>query len=60
MIMATVKEISASGTKLQFDGEETTSGQFYYRLGTYTPTIDDRVLVEQIAGTHVILGKVIK
>ena len=60
MRMATVKEVSESGTKLQFDGEETTSEQFYYRLGAYTPVIGDRVLVKQIAGTHVILGEVIK
>ena len=60
MKMATVKEVSASGTKLQFDGEETASEQFYYRVSSYTPTLDDRVIVEQIAGTHVILGKVIK
>lgn len=60
MKLATVKEVSANGTKIKFDGEGIVSEQYYSRLGSYIPTNGDRVLLAQIAGTHVILGKVIK
>lgn len=60
MKLATVKEVSANGTKIKFDGENLVSEQYYSRLDSYTPANEDRVLLAQIAGTHVILGKVTK
>ena len=45
--------------KVKFDGEETASQKNYKRLGSYTLTNGDRVLLVRIAGTYIILGKVI-
>lgn len=45
--------------KVKFDGEEAASQKTYKRLGSYTLTNGDRVLLVRIAGTYVILGKVI-
>lgn len=49
----------ASGNKVQFDGEDTPSQKQYMRLGSYTPTTGDRVLLASTGGTYVILGKVV-
>ncbi len=45
--------------KVQFDGESTVSGKTYKRLSSYTISNGDRVLLVRIAGTYVILGKVV-
>lgn len=46
-------------SKVQFDGESTVSGKTYKRLSSYTISNGDRVLLVRIAGTYVILGKVV-
>lgn len=45
--------------KVQFDGEDTPSAKTYKRLGSYPLTNGDKVLLAAVAGTYVILGKVI-
>jgi len=44
---------------LQFDGETAPSAKKYKRLSSYTPAVGDRVLMAEIAGTYVILGKIV-
>lgn len=48
-----------TGGKVKFDGEESASQKTYKRLGSYTLTNGDRVLLVRISGTYVVLGKVI-
>jgi len=43
-----------------FDGEETASGKLYARLDSYTPTVNDRVLLVKVSGTYIVLGKVVR
>ncbi len=43
-----------------FDGEETASGKLYARLDSYTPTVNDRVLLVKASGTYIVLGKVVR
>ena len=44
--------------KIQFDGEEEPSEKQYAYLDSYTPEIEDRVLIGALGGSYVILGKV--
>ena len=46
--------------KVIFNGEESASERNYPRLGSYTPANGDRVMLAKIAGTYIILGKVMK
>lgn len=57
--LATVTALFANKTaKLQFDGEDVASEKQYAYLESYTPKINDRVLLGVLGGTYVILGKV--
>lgn len=59
MRLATVTSITG-GVAVQFDGETTASAKKYKRLASYSsPAVNDRVLLIQISGTYVILGKII-
>jgi hypothetical protein len=49
---------SSGKPQIIFDGEETASLKAYPYLSSYTPSAGDRVLIANIAGSHVILGKV--
>lgn len=44
--------------KVIFDGSTTVSSKAYPYLSSYTPQANDRVLLANIGGTHVILGKI--
>ena len=48
---------SANGLKVQIDGEESASTKKYCYLASYVPTQGDRVLIEEVNGSYVILGK---
>lgn len=56
--LGTVTSISG-GISVQFDGETTVSQKIYKRLSSYSPAVNDRVLLCRVAGTYIILGKVI-
>lgn len=51
---------SGTGTRVRIDGEDSATQKRYMRLSSYTPTVGDRVMLVQISGTYVIIGKVIK
>jgi len=49
-----------NGVSVQFDGEISPSQKKYKRLSSYSsPAVGDRVLMVEIAGTYIILGKVV-
>ena len=59
-VLATVDPSYSSGRpKLLFDGETVVSQKTYPYLSSYSPSANHRVLVANIAGTHVILGRII-
>ena len=60
MKLAKVEEVTSDGIKIKFDGENTASEQLYTRVDSYTPTINDRVILGEAAGTYVIMGKVVR
>ncbi len=45
--------------RIIFDGENIASEKEYPRLASYKPVAGDRVILAKLAGTYVILGKVI-
>lgn len=61
MILGTISSYSSGdGVTLTIDGESAPTTKEYCFLSSYVPTVGDRVLVEEISGTYVILGKVTK
>lgn len=42
---------------VKFAGESQPSQKRYSYLDSYTPTVNDRVLMAKVSGTYVILGK---
>lgn len=58
-IMATVGSVSSSGVTLIFPGELTPSAKPYKRLAGVSLSTGDKVLAVKMAGTYVILNKLI-
>lgn len=59
MILGTIGSYtSGSGLTVTVDGEDSPTTKQYMFLGSYSPTVGDRVLIEEISGSYVILGKV--
>lgn len=42
-----------------FDGSTVVSSKTYPYLSSYTPQANDRVILANVGGTHVILGKIV-
>lgn len=60
MILGTLKEIeNGEGLSLLIDGEETPTEKAYKFLASYIPTLNDRVLIEEIGDSYVVIGKLI-
>ena len=61
MIIGTVKSITAGvGVSVQIDGESAATTKKYAYLSSYSPAVNDRVLIAEVAGSYVILGKIKK
>lgn len=58
--LGTVAELFATlnTAKVKFDGEETAAEKQFAYLSSYTPAVNDRVLLASIGGTYIILGKI--
>lgn len=61
MILGTISSVdSTNGVKLIIDGEDEPTTKKYTYMASYVPTANDRVLIEEVGGSYVIMGKVIK
>lgn len=61
MILGKVSAIdSTNGLQITIDGETSATTKKYKYLASYTPAVNDRVLIEEIGGSYVILGKITK
>ncbi|QFG05227.1 hypothetical protein 019DV002_30 [Bacillus phage 019DV002] len=49
---------AGSNPRILFDGETSVSSKRYKYLSSYTPKANDRVLIANVSGTHVVLGKI--
>lgn len=60
MILGTISAYtSGTGVALTIDGESTPTTKNYLFLASYSPAVNDRVLIEEISGTYVVIGKVV-
>lgn len=60
MILGTISTVDAdNGLQLIIDGEDDPTTKKYTYMASYVPTANDRVLVEEVGGSYVIMGKVI-
>lgn len=60
MILGTISAVdSTNGLQLIIDGEDEPTTKKYTYMASYVPTANDRVLIEEISGSYVIMGKVI-
>ena len=58
MILGKVVSVDSGGICLLIDGESTPTTKKYKRLSSYSPAVNDRVLIAEIGGSFVVLGKV--
>ena len=59
MIIGTVGAIETTkGLSLIIDGETSPTTKEYYYLSSYAPVTGDRVLIEEINGTYIVIGKI--
>jgi hypothetical protein len=60
MILGTIQTVTANeGVTILVDGETTPTTKKYAWLAPYSPKVGDRVLIEEISGSYVILGAVV-
>lgn len=60
MILGTISAVdSDNGLQLIIDGEDEPTTKKYTYMSSYVPAANDRVLIEEISGSYVIMGKVI-
>ena len=60
MILGTISAVDAdNGLQLIIDGEDEPTTKKYTYMASYVPSSNDRVLVEEVGGSYVIMGKVI-
>lgn len=60
MILGTISAVdNTNGLQLIIDGEDTATTKKYTYMASYVPAANDRVLVEEVGGSYVIMGKVI-
>ena len=48
-----------NGLQLIIDGEDAATTKKYTYMASYVPTANDRVLIEEVGGSYVIMGKVV-
>lgn len=60
MILGKVQAVdNTNGLSILLDSETEATTKDYKYLASYVPAVGDRVLIEQISGTYVIIGKII-
>ena len=60
MILGVISAIESGGLQLLIDGEEEPTTKEYCYVASYLPIAGDRVLIEEINGTYVVIGKVVQ
>lgn len=59
MILGTISDVTTNGVTLTIDGDTSATTKEYMFLSPYYPENGDRVLIEEVGGQYVVLGKVI-
>jgi hypothetical protein len=56
--LGTIGSVSGGKATIQFDGESSPSSKYYHTLTSYSPVAGRRVLLANVAGTHIIIGEI--
>ena len=57
MLLGTINSyVAGQGVTLTIDGEDAPTRKKYYILKSYTPVVGDRVLIEEISDSYIVLG----
>jgi hypothetical protein len=60
MILGSISTIdNDNGLQLTIDGEDEPTTKKYTYMASYVPAAGDRVLIEEVGGSYVIMGKII-
>ncbi len=59
MILGKVNAIHDYGLSVLIDGETKATTKAYTFLSSYSPVVGDRVLIAEVSGQYVILGKIV-
>ena len=60
MILGTISAVdNDNGLQLIIDGEDIPTTKKYTYMASYVPAANDRVLIEEVGGSYVIMGKII-
>lgn len=60
MILGVIDTVdSVNGLKVIIDGESSPSTKKYSYIASYVPVANDRVIIEEINGSYVIIGKIV-
>lgn len=58
MILGKVTVVDSNGVQLLIDGEDEPTTKKYKRLASYSPAVNDRVAIEKVGDSYVVLGKI--
>lgn len=60
MILGTISAVdNSNGLQLTIDGEDAPTTKKYTYMASYVPAANDRVLIEKVGGSYVVMGKII-
>ena len=60
MIIGTISAVdNSNGLQLTIDGEDAPTTKKYTYMASYVPAANDRVLIEEVSGSYVVMGKII-
>ena len=58
MIIGTIASVEAGAASVIIDSEDTATRKMYKSINSYSPKVGDRVLLDRIGGSYVIIGSI--
>ena len=58
MIIGTIASVEAGAASVIIDSEDTATKKMYKSINSYSPKVGDRVLLDRIGGSYVIIGSI--
>ena len=58
MIIGTIASVEAGAASVIIDSEDTATRKMYKSISSYSPKVGDRVLLDRIGGSYVIIGSI--
>lgn len=58
MIIGTIASVGDGAASVIIDSEDTATKKMYKSINSYSPKVGDRVLLDRIGGSYVIIGSI--